>query len=311
MVCGSRYHDSYKLYVYWCGRGACGVLVISMAISKMIYDINIDQFGLPVDKNGDGGDSLQRLALIAIGQKLRQVLGQTLSDDEPLHEYIQIERAFRQLVHMNGSLVRHPSTPWYDPYSVTKWATSRDQTLAAMIMLDLYGFTDDLIKQYNEHALRWFAYQNFSVRRSKVSLSEFGYSNPLYDIWVRGDLSSPEHWNLWQRLTATKKHWWFYITDISIVVGTVLELLQLHLNGDPNNVDDDNRICALAYANVKHPTFWSKEAANLWAMYRPRNSGNALKGMSSNVLAALAWKHRDDMSGVVRIWKSVINKLIN
>ena len=118
--------------------------------------IYLDEFGLPVTAADNGGDSAQRLGFIAMGQYLRQKQGVVLDPAEPFHEKIQIERVLKYLVPSPGVLVRTPRDPWNDPRSLTQWATSRDQTLVFVAMLDLYNFRDEVVAFYNAHAMRFF-----------------------------------------------------------------------------------------------------------------------------------------------------------
>jgi hypothetical protein len=111
------------------------------AVEKQDSDlIYFDSYGLPVQRNCDGGDTAQRVGWMWLGIHLRTVLGNPWHISPP----ITFEQALQVLEpQQDGMFIRHPVT-WNDPKDF-----SRDQTIPLIAAMGLSNSTARLTRTWN------------------------------------------------------------------------------------------------------------------------------------------------------------------
>ena len=189
----------------------------------------------------EGGDSLQRTGMIAIGSYFEfgpQLARQLFLGRIKHHE---ISR---------GKLVRHPDPKeWYSKES----STSRDQLTPVIIACGLLGCSDLLRRIFIQHLKRFGFYPNWRESDGSFKIADF---------------ASPEHCGFYIRaFNAVSLRYLLYFCDIFSLIGSCYKT---YIYGrTPKNVDDLNRMVSLIQSNTVMPTPISR--LSLW-VYKRRPS---------------------------------------
>lgn len=251
-----------------------------------------DDYGLIVQADGDGGDTLQRTGLYTLG---RYMAGLPVARETSM--------ACVNCYSAAGKWIRHPriGTFWCDPHQ-----TSRDQLLGVFPMLKITGLTTMHRKTTWELVKRAFFAQNMTdfmfFHLGTVIRSWHPLSLPLYPLLLVFDLFT--------LLGVMASLWlprWKHETRRFVRRG-------------PDDVDDDNLILELACAIAWMPTPFTWLARKLHARYRPWNYGCAgadegdwsgFMYYYSPVYGALRWKHRYSAGGnpdLATLWEPTIKR---
>jgi hypothetical protein len=270
----------------------------------------IDSYAIIVQKNMDGGDSLQREGMFAFGKKLVydnfknqiHILGPV--NRGPASTEIVLDR----LEVSPGIYIRHPDPKkWYSNPDTT----SRDQLLPVIAYCAAYEDYPRLWRLFKSVAERGMFAQN-TVR--------------IGDGEVDKKIPDPMVLNVAQFIRAGG--WWtaplypmLFFFDSVELVGTLISALPLHLQDDhwipraknENDVDDNNVIIQHLLAAHYKPTPISALNRYLYSVLRPPNLGNTLLGEKNNVMGALRWYHRDVLGGegnpeIAEIYRPLIEK---
>lgn len=247
----------------------------------------VDAYALIVQRDGDGGDSLQREGMYAFGKWLRYNSdNNTVLISEP-PERQNAERILDKFEVEPGIYVRHP-----DPH---KWysnpdTTSRDQLVPLIAYCGAYRDHQRLWRLFKAFAGRGFFSQN--TKRAGEGHREWKVPDTMI-----------AHLGLFIRAGG----WWtapFYplllVTDAVELAGTLLQLIPVHWEQtnkrfrwvDLRDVDDNNAIVAHLLAAKFKPTPISWLDRQLYAYTRRINYGTTLLGESNPVMGAMAWYHR-------------------
>ena len=193
-----------------------------------------DKYGLIVQTDGDGGDSLNRHGLLGIIMSQYDEVSDTTKDW--WHDsYLLYQR-------VTNEYVRHPkpNTFWSDPA-----LTSRDQMIPNWIAWGLHaGENDRLLEWWTSHKKRLLFFQNNRTTSGK---------------WRPRDITSPVH--LASILRSLNKHkWLIWILDWFLFISTLETIKKCK---DPNHSDIINAFCIFYQTTLVFPTWQSKQAAKL------------------------------------------------
>lgn len=222
---------------------------------------NFDQYHLPVQADGDGGDTAQRVGTYYIGLKVRENLG-FLNHEYAFHAHRYFSYALTHLEIHPGIFVRHPKQWNY----ITDF--SRDQQTPLVIAMGMYEDEKPRLKRlFREHASRFFRYQN-------------------------KDIASPEHIGFYIRgLRYYACYPLLVFSDLFMLLNSVILMVK---GRDPDNVGDDiNHTLAVLQARLIMPTPVSFLARMLYKL-RPKNFGNTQLGEISPIQGAWSWYFRPE-----------------
>lgn len=232
-----------------------------------------DEFGLIVQRDGDGGDTLQREGMYAFAASFPEAHDHA---DMPGHSMMVLGIATSEL-YKDGILIRNPIR-WNDPNDV-----SRDQQDAFVIAMGASGNLNFVRAIMKRHLKRFGKYQNADIANlSTVAL----YLRALNQI-----ISYP----------------FLFFFDLGLVFSSV----QIALDKNPDHVDDNNHLMRLMQAKTRMPTFVSDMAWRLYFKYRPWNYGCMESASKVDdkivatgnmrvyhpVIGALRWYHRAESGG--------------
>jgi hypothetical protein len=238
---------------------------------------NFDAFHLPVQKDGDGGDTAQRVGTYYFGIKIRKDLG-FLNSEYAFHNSQDFNKALGHLEKQPGIFVRHP-IQWNEVSDF-----SRDQQTPLVIAMGMYGEQRPRLKRlFRSHASRFFRYQN-------------------------KDVASPEHIGFYIR---SLRIWMAYPLLVFSDLFMLLNSFILILKGlDKNNVGDDiNHTLAVLQARLMMPTPVSWLARMLYKL-RPNNFGNTKLGETNSIQGAWSWYFRPETgaSSFHELYRPIIKK---
>lgn len=269
----------------------------------------VDAYSVIVQKDFDGGDSLQREGMYAFGKKLRYD-----STDNKVYLTPPASRRIASVDIMDtfevqpGIYVRHPDTTmWYSNPDTT----SRDQLLPVIAYCAAYEDYPRLARLFKATLKRGFFAQN------TLRIGEDETDRKIPD---------PMLLNAAQFIRAGG--WWtaplyplLFVFDSYELVGTLLSALPLHFKDDhliprlknDNDVDDNNIVIQHLMAAAYKPTPISELNRYLYASLRPENLGNTLLGEKNHVMGALRWYHRSEYGGhgnpeIAEVYRPLIEK---
>lgn len=269
----------------------------------------VDAYSVIVQKDFDGGDSLQREGMYAFGKKLRYD-----STDNKVYLTPPASRRIASVDIMDnfevqpGIYVRHPDTTmWYSNPDTT----SRDQLLPVIAYCAAYEDYPRLWRLFNATLHRGFFAQN-SLR--------------IGDDETDRKIPDPMFLNVAQFIRAGG--WWtaplyplLFVFDSYELVGTLLSALPLHFKDDhliprlknDNDVDDNNIVIQHLMAAAYKPTPISELNRYLYASLRTENLGNTLLGEKNHVMGARRWYHRSEYGGhgnpeIAEVYRPLIEK---
>lgn len=208
----------------------------------------LDSYNLVVQKDGDGGDTANKMGLLGVAAYFL--------NDQDLKDYVR-EGLPKLIVDTNPyKLVRNP-TPnifWSDPNHF-----SRDQQSAVVLGASL---VDKKLMVFNimlAHLMRYGAYQNFQFKTQDVSGKT---------TLIKGDIASPEHLGYYARaLDAYHLYPLLYIADLFMLLNSIVIVVKSYL--DPDDTSNDlNHIAALLFTKVKQPTLMSWLARQVYVRLR-------------------------------------------
>jgi len=269
----------------------------------------IDAYSVIVQKDFDGGDSLQREGMYAFGKKLRyNSTDNTITLTPPASRRIASVDVMDNFEVKPGIYIRHPDhLRWYSNPDTT----SRDQLLPVIAYCAAYEDHPRLWRLFKATAQRGFFAQN-TIR---IGEGETDIKIP-----------DPMQLNIAQFIRAGG--WWtapfyplLFIFDAYELVGTALTALPLHFKDDhwiprnknQNDVDDNNVVIQHLMAAVYKPTPFSELSRYLYSVTRPQNFGNTKLGEKNPVMGALRWYHRSEFGGegnpeMAEVYRPLIEK---
>ena len=252
----------------------------------------VDSYALIVQRDGDGGDTLQREGMYAFGKWLRynQAGNTVVIADEPARR--DPAAVMDKLEVKPGIFVRHPDpNKWYSNPATT----SRDQLVPVFAYCAAYEDYPRLWRLFKAAVKRGFFAQN-------TTRAGAGHkANKMPDTMIG-------HLGLFIRAGG---YWtvpfypWLIVTDSVDLLGTLIQQIPVHWEQtkrrlrfyEPRDVDDNNAIIQhLLAANFK-PTPISWLNRQLYATTRRINNGNIHLGETNPVMGALAWYHRSAGGG--------------
>lgn len=253
----------------------------------------IDAYSIIVQKDMDGGDSLQREGMYAFGKKLRYDESQgKIFITPPSSRRIATVDVMDTFEVQPGIYVRHPDpTKWYSNPDTT----SRDQLFPVIAYCAAYEDYPRLWRLFKATAQRGFFAQN------TVRIDE--------DI---NDKKLPDPMILSIAQFIRAGGWWtaplyplLFVFDSIDLVGTLINMLPIHFQDDhfiprarnQNDVDDNNLVIQHLLAATHKPTPMSELNRYLYSVTRPRNLGNTKLGEKNPVMGALRWYHRSEFGG--------------
>lgn len=200
--------------------------------------MNLDKYGLPVQDNGDAADQLQRVGMVAVGQKLTSE--QLVNTD--------LEYALRWMLQKNTGEYRR-----YYETSVTDDVTG-DQLIPVMAYWSLCKERKEL------RDMRWIFAQN--VRKqgepNVKTFPDFILFRTL-PLIIRGyNIPIIVH----------------YIIDVLLILAVICYNI---FNRGLDDVDDNNLVITLAVCRVSHPTLFSYIASKLYTYTRAYSPEYAMR----------------------------------
>jgi hypothetical protein len=243
---------------------------------KSTSELAIDQHGLIVQTDGDGGDTAQREGWAWFGSWIRE---HELHDPWSVQRCITFELAMSMLeIDQSGTFRRNP-----DKYNEAK-DFSRDQSIPIIAAMGFWGDAARLERFWERTKARSYLTQN-------------------------GEMLRPDGVNLFLRARGIKPG---IIGDVQLYGGVVSRLAQA---ADRNDVGDDlNLLVILLMAKLRFPATntgvpgtSTEEVIRLYADKRPRSYGSYLQsyrrefGVDLKVSDADLRKRMDN--GIAKGWK--------
>lgn len=247
----------------------------------------VDAYALIVQRDGDGGDTLQREGMYAFGKWLRYNHSNNTVVINDIPERQDSKKIIDKLEVKPGIFVRHPDPKqWYSNPDTT----SRDQLIPLFAYCAAYEDYPRLWRLFKASAKRGFFAQN--TIRAGANHPERKMPDTILGhvgLFIRGG----GYWTMP-----------FYplllVTDTVDLLGLLIQQIPVHWEQtnkrlrfyQPKDVDDNNAIIYhLVAANFK-PTPISWLTRQLYSVTRRANYGNYLLGEPNHVMGALAWYHR-------------------
>jgi len=266
--------------------------------------MHLDEFGLPVQADGDANDQLQRVGMIAT----RFALSNEDNFNGP-HIYSVCHLGLLVLLQKRpGIYVRHVDG---DPANV-----SADQLISALC----YWIASRNIKQAGLMFLR--------------CIQRLGFAQNYKDgLSSKERIKIPDFMLIRALPLFARAHWLLY--PVALVADVLLVLMVLSACGPvwrddrgftkrtPDDVDDNNTIMTLAVCAKRMPTPLSWLACRLYGKFRPWNFGCRETTWSGEVrtirlnayhpvYGALRWYHRAESGGnpeIAELWRPICEEL--
>jgi hypothetical protein len=269
----------------------------------------VDTYALIVQRNGDGGDTLQREGMYAFGKWLRysQESNTVVIADPP--ERRDPSSVMDRLEVRPGVFVRHPDpSKWYsNPATV-----SRDQLVPVFAYCAAYEDYPRLWRLFTTTAQRGF----FAPNTTRAGAGH--KPNKMPDTMLG-------HLGLFIRAGG---YWTMpfypllFLTDTVDLVGTLLHQIPVHWEQtnrrlrftEARDVDDNNTIIQHLMAAHFKPTPISWANRQIYAFGRRLNNGNLYLGENNPVMGALAWYHRAEAGGnpeIAELYRPAIEQYFN
>lgn len=251
----------------------------------------VDAYSIIVQRDGDGGDSLQREGMYAFGKWMRyESSSNTFFISDPSER--QPAAVMSKFEVEPGVYVRHPDPDaWYsDPRT-----TSRDQLVPVIAYCGAYKDYSRLWRLFKAVAQRGFFAQNIhhvAERKKQPKVPD----TMLFHLGLF--IRSGGYW------TAP-----FYplllVTDTLDLIGQIGNLIPMHFEEaskrirwkEFRDVDDNNTIIAHLLAAKFKPTPVSWLHRQIYSLTRAKNYGNTVLGEANPVMGSLAWYHRFEAGG--------------
>lgn len=220
----------------------------------------IDDYGLIVQSDLDGGDSANRVGLYGVASEFNPLA--TKDNFNVMAVLVEPEP---------GLGIRHPDPDKW--YSKLKYF-SRDQHSALILGGILAGNTELVKRFFHKHLSRFGAYQNFQFNSTDV--------DGKYKF-VTGDIASPEHWGYYIR---GLNMWYLYpllpVCDLFMLINSLVIIGKSWYDADDTS-NDLNHIAALLMTKKIYPTPVSWLARKVYKWFRSNagvNNENRLKGFA-------------------------------
>lgn len=257
--------------------------------------MNLDQYGLPVQSNGDPLDQLHRCGMIVTLEEVVRA-----PDQQPTNLSLNCATAIvRQLQPKLGVFVRHTGG---NPRNV-----SADQLISVLcaFVVDRYVFGS--LAMLCRMILRLGFAQNvvdgLNGDNKTLKVPDFMLlrAAPLFARMHEAAFAVRAVFFLVNSyLVATHSLWWllgfFLTTDIYLIalaIGAVM-------NKDPDHADDNNTMLTLVVCNARIPSVSAKIAKEIYVTHRPWNLGcqeHGVKNWFHPVIGAMRWYHRAENGG--------------
>lgn len=230
--------------------------------------ITTDEYGLIVNKDGDGGDTANREGVYFFGK----LLARTEPFPPELEKTILtvIRRILFLLQAKEGVWVRHPEQ-WNEPEDF-----SRDQQTPIVIMIGAYRFKDILWNTFKNHVKRFGKYQN-------------------------ADWAGPVEINIYVRsFHAYFLYPWLLFTDVFLFVSSIIHVVKSFKAGFSD--DSVNHTMILLQAKNFMPTPFSWLARKVYYIFRRHPCPTCIEGRYKHpVVAALYYYHATRWGGNVEL----------
>ncbi len=221
----------------------------------------IDEYGMIVQLDGDGGDSFHRMNMYDVGYKKREQLN--ISNKH--WPSIDMEKTLNKLECPNskGLYRRHPKPKiWYSDCD----RLSRDQTIPFIYASGLSGRYKRLFKFMIRHIFRLGFMTN--VRNNHSMPGDENYK------WKIPDWCGPRIFNMYIRAFLTERPKLAIFLMPILMLGDlqnfINSLIKVFIYGKKSNHSDDlNHILILMQAKETAPTPLSWLARKIYAKYRP------------------------------------------
>jgi len=238
---------------------------------------HIDDYGLPVQSDGDGGDTLQKAGLWTIGRAFRAKC------DRQRYVWLVDRPALHYCQAGAGLWRRHPAKDKF--WSNTK-LTTRDQLLNAFVIC--WSTKERLV--WLATLLRLLLRIGFA-QNTRSTDGSFRVPDPIHlwlDIPIR--TMGPASYLFWPLLL---------VTDLIWVLQEIIEVLPLKWTHEtkrfgkktPDDADVDNAVMRFILAYLVCPTPFSWLARKIRSRWQHKTLGQK-PWMRSNLTGALHWKHR-------------------
>jgi hypothetical protein len=252
----------------------------------------LDLKGLPVQRDGDGGDCAQRIGMITFGRFLNR--------DGNIY---QLNQWLSKITMDDGQFVRHPDpTKWYsNPKNF-----SRDQTRSLVMAMGAYGLKDQLKANLVQLIKSFGFYPN--IYPNYVSPGDSGYVKKVPDI------ASPEHYAEYIRAfyaSGDKRMLALYpvvlLGDCFKLLGALIDVF--YTDKDLTRTDDVNSIMSHLQALRWMPTPLSWLARKIYTKYRPLvyNDENIVHGPES-ALYGYFFNDPNGIQPIYYIYKPLMEK---
>lgn len=236
--------------------------------------MHLDEYGLIVQADGDGGDTAQRMGMYGFAL--------ALTGEVPSNNF-SFSRALRSLEIEPGVCVRHPFQTDFrsDPKHF-----SRDQQDPLIIAAGAWENRSFVKRMFVSQIKRLFTYQNKDIGGPATA-----------GIYIR----ALNAWYLWPLLL---------LCDLQLLFNAFA--IWYRSRNNPDYVDDNNHIMRLAQAQYDLPTPVSFAARKLYRRIRPINFGCVMIHPGEYhhpVYGALWWYHRADNGGnpeIAELYRPII-----
>lgn len=219
-----------------------------------IHKKNLDQWGMIVQNSKDGGDSCQRMGLIA--------LYCWLIKDQDLRFFNRAKKWYHSVVHQLECIEckdhyrRHPDLRlWYSDCD----RLSRDQATPLVIGMGVMG-EHKRLKRFMWHHIKRLGFMTntrhnwtYKIKAEHENAIEKGWlkpRDPFRPGWKLPDFCGPEFIGLYIR----SLNWWWaypflYISDLELLINSIVQYFR------QGRYDPSNYVPILIYTKFKYPTF--------------------------------------------------------
>lgn len=267
----------------------------------------VDAYALIVQRDSDGGDTLQREGMYAFGKWLRynRSTNTAVVEDVPDKDR-DPKQVMDRLEVKPGIYVRHPDPKqWYSNPNTT----SRDQLVPVFAYCAAHEDYPRLGRLFWASLKRGFFAQN--TIRAGANQNERKVPDTLLghlSLFIRAG----GYW-------TAPFYPWLLVTDSVSLAGTLLQQIPIHYvtaSGklrfkELRDVDDNNSIIQMLVAAHFKPTPISWLNRQVYAYTRRPNYGNTVLGERNPVMGALAWYHRAEAGGnpeMAELYRPLINE---